>query len=63
MISWLCDVFPKGSSSEMTHALKKLRCQRRFGLTGTPLQNRLNELWCIMDWSATLIALFYANVY
>ena len=23
----------------------------RYGLTGTPLQNRLSEFWCVLDWA------------
>ena len=22
----------------------------RYGLTGTPLQNKLGEFWCVLDW-------------
>ena len=32
-------------------ALKSLRCRRRIGLTGTLLQNRYEELWCVLDWA------------
>ena len=42
----------KGLKAEVTLALKKLNCERRFGLTGTLLQNNLTELWCILDWVA-----------
>ena len=24
---------------------------KRYGLTGTPLQNRLQEFWCVLDWA------------
>ena len=40
----------QASKAEVTRALKRLRCECRFALTGTPLQNNLNELWCIADW-------------
>ena len=32
-------------------ALKSLRCRRRIGLTGTLLQNKYEELWCVLDWA------------
>uniref|UniRef100_A0A673MBE0 ERCC excision repair 6 like 2 n=1 Tax=Sinocyclocheilus rhinocerous TaxID=307959 RepID=A0A673MBE0_9TELE len=28
-----------------------MRCKVRVGLTGTILQNNLEELWCVMDWA------------
>ena len=28
-------------------------CKRRFGLTGTVMQNKLEELWNLMDWAST----------
>ncbi|ELU06400.1 hypothetical protein CAPTEDRAFT_223034 [Capitella teleta] len=40
----------KGPKADTTKMLKGLRCKRRYGLTGTPLQNRLDEFWCVMDW-------------
>lgn len=36
--------------SRLTKALKSVKCKKRFGLTGTPLQNNILELWCILDW-------------
>lgn len=30
--------------------MKELKCKVRVGLTGTILQNNLEELWCVMDW-------------
>ncbi|XP_062310171.1 DNA excision repair protein ERCC-6-like 2 [Osmerus eperlanus] len=41
----------KNPNSQITHAMKRLRCQVRVGLTGTILQNNLDELWCVMDWA------------
>ncbi|XP_019852622.1 PREDICTED: DNA excision repair protein ERCC-6-like 2 isoform X2 [Amphimedon queenslandica] len=40
----------KNPKSQVTEALLQLKCQIRFGLTGTALQNRLSELWCILNW-------------
>ncbi|XP_071374423.1 DNA excision repair protein ERCC-6-like 2 [Centroberyx affinis] len=41
----------KNPNSQITQAMKELRCQVRIGLTGTILQNNLDELWCVMDWA------------
>lgn len=41
----------KNSSSKQTQAIKRLskECPIRIALTGTPLENRLDELWSIFD--------------
>ncbi|KAF7669879.1 hypothetical protein LDENG_00100540 [Lucifuga dentata] len=41
----------KNPNSQITQAMKELSCQVRIGLTGTILQNKLEELWCVMDWA------------
>uniref|UniRef100_A0A3Q2PT13 Excision repair cross-complementation group 6-like 2 n=1 Tax=Fundulus heteroclitus TaxID=8078 RepID=A0A3Q2PT13_FUNHE len=41
----------KNPNSQITQAMKELRCKNRIGLTGTILQNNLEELWCVMDWA------------
>ncbi|XP_062854395.1 DNA excision repair protein ERCC-6-like 2 [Trichomycterus rosablanca] len=41
----------KNNKSQITQAMKELRCSVRVGLTGTILQNNLEELWCVMDWA------------
>ncbi|XP_061623791.1 DNA excision repair protein ERCC-6-like 2 isoform X2 [Phyllopteryx taeniolatus] len=41
----------KNPNSQITQAMKGLKCQIRIGLTGTILQNNLEELWCVMDWA------------
>uniref|UniRef100_UPI0037E9863E DNA excision repair protein ERCC-6-like 2 n=1 Tax=Semicossyphus pulcher TaxID=241346 RepID=UPI0037E9863E len=41
----------KNPNSQITQAMKDLRCKIRIGLTGTILQNNLEELWCVMDWA------------
>uniref|UniRef100_A0A7N6B9Q0 Excision repair cross-complementation group 6-like 2 n=1 Tax=Anabas testudineus TaxID=64144 RepID=A0A7N6B9Q0_ANATE len=41
----------KNPNSQITQAMKELRCKIRIGLTGTILQNNLEELWCVMDWA------------
>ncbi|XP_046727466.1 DNA excision repair protein ERCC-6-like 2 isoform X2 [Silurus meridionalis] len=41
----------KNIKSQITQAMKGLKCKVRVGLTGTILQNNLEELWCVMDWA------------
>ncbi|XP_023325018.1 DNA excision repair protein ERCC-6-like 2 [Eurytemora carolleeae] len=41
----------KEPTSAVTRALKSLECKRRIGLTGTALQNKYEELWCLLDWA------------
>ncbi|XP_032218750.2 DNA excision repair protein ERCC-6-like 2 isoform X2 [Nematostella vectensis] len=55
-VNWLAVVMDevhklKDPSAKNTKAAKRLKVQRRFGLTGTPLQNRWSELWCVLDWA------------
>jgi len=39
----------KNPNSKQTRAVKKLKAQSRFALTGTPVENRLGDLWSIFD--------------
>ncbi|KAI3372762.1 hypothetical protein L3Q82_023219 [Scortum barcoo] len=41
----------KNPNSQITQAMKALKCKIRIGLTGTILQNNLEELWCVLDWA------------
>ncbi|TRY86501.1 hypothetical protein DNTS_010128 [Danionella cerebrum] len=41
----------KNHKSQITRAMKAMKCKVRIGLTGTILQNNLEELWCVMDWA------------
>lgn len=41
----------KNFKAQITQAMKDLKCKVRVGLTGTILQNNLEELWCVMDWA------------
>uniref|UniRef100_A0A8C9U8S9 Excision repair cross-complementation group 6-like 2 n=1 Tax=Scleropages formosus TaxID=113540 RepID=A0A8C9U8S9_SCLFO len=41
----------KNPNSQITQAMKEMKCKVRIGLTGTILQNNLEELWCVMDWA------------
>lgn len=39
----------KNPMSQTARAAKKLQSERRLALTGTPIENRLSELWSIFD--------------
>ncbi len=39
----------KNPMSQTARSAKKLRSERRLALTGTPIENRLSELWSIFD--------------
>jgi non-specific serine/threonine protein kinase len=39
----------KNPGAKQTRAAKKLNAQARFALTGTPVENRLGDLWSIFD--------------
>ncbi len=39
----------KNASAKQTLAVKKLKAGVRFALTGTPIENRLSDLWSIFD--------------
>ena len=39
----------KNPDAKQTRAAKKLKAKSRFALTGTPIENRLGDLWSIFD--------------
>ena len=39
----------KNSGTRQTRAVKELRAQGRIALTGTPIENRLSDLWSLFD--------------
>lgn len=39
----------KNPGAKQTRAVKRLAAQSRFALTGTPIENRLSDLWSIFD--------------
>lgn len=39
----------KNTSANITQTVKKIKALHRFALTGTPIENRLSELWSIFD--------------
>lgn len=43
--------FIKNPSAQVTQSVKQLRAEQRLALTGTPLENRLLDLWSIVDFA------------
>src|SRR5206468_9346693 len=41
--------FIKNPTAQVTHSVKQLKASQRLALTGTPLENRLLDLWSITD--------------
>ncbi|KAH7924359.1 hypothetical protein BV22DRAFT_517474 [Leucogyrophana mollusca] len=41
----------KNPNSKVTAAYNQFTCMRRFGLTGTTIQNSYMEMWTILDWT------------
>lgn len=41
----------KNPVSRTARALRKIPAQARFALTGTPVENRLVDLWALLDWT------------
>ena len=39
----------KNQSTQVSGAVKAINCRQRFVLTGTPIENRLSELWNLFD--------------
>jgi SNF2 family DNA or RNA helicase len=39
----------KNSAAKQTQAVRQLRAPQRVALTGTPVENRLSELWSVME--------------
>ena len=39
----------KNQSTQISKAVKRILCRQRFILTGTPIENRLSELWNLFD--------------
>jgi superfamily II DNA or RNA helicase len=42
--------FVKNPATRSARAVRKLSARQRIALTGTPVENRLSELWAILDW-------------
>lgn len=39
----------KNQATKTSRAVRRLKAQHRFALTGTPIENRLSEIWSIFD--------------
>ncbi len=53
-LSFYCCILDEGQyiknqSTQSSKAVKQIQCERRFVLTGTPIENRLSELWNLFD--------------
>jgi DNA excision repair protein ERCC-6-like 2 len=58
-IDWCCVVFDeihkiKDRTTKLYHSCCELKCLRRYGLTGTVMQNHFEELWALLDWIRTI---------
>ena len=42
--------FIKNHNTQVAHAVKEIQAASRLALTGTPVENRLSELWSIFDY-------------
>ncbi|KAJ7619521.1 RAD26-like SNF2 family DNA-dependent ATPase [Roridomyces roridus] len=42
----------KNPASQTSQAFNEFECLKRFGLTGTAIQNSYDELWVILDWTS-----------
>lgn len=41
----------KNPTAQATFAIKGMKARLRLAMTGTPVENGLSELWCIVDWA------------
>jgi hypothetical protein len=41
----------KNPTAQATSAVKGMKARLRLAMTGTPVENGLSELWCIVDWA------------
>lgn len=51
----------KNQTTKAAKAVKEINAQNRFALTGTPIENRLSELWSIFDYLMPGILGSYAS--
>ncbi|KAJ7468628.1 P-loop containing nucleoside triphosphate hydrolase protein [Mycena latifolia] len=56
-LPWSCVIVDevhtvKNPNSKTSIAYNSFNCIRRFGLTGTAIQNSYDELWTILDWTS-----------
>ncbi|MFA5206963.1 MAG: SNF2-related protein, partial [Lentisphaeria bacterium] len=53
-LDWLCVIIDEAQAiktpgTKQSRAVKALKAKRRFALTGTPVENRLDDLWSIFN--------------
>lgn len=51
----------KNAATQSAKAVKAIKARRRFALTGTPVENRLGELWSIFDYLMPEFLFSYAR--
>ena len=51
----------KNAATQSARAVKAIRARTRFALTGTPIENRLGELWSIFDYLMPGFLFTYAH--
>ena len=66
-VEWTCVVFDevhklKDRTSKVCRACCQLECQKRYGLTGTLMQNNFEELWCLLDWASAFFFFFFFHL-
>ncbi len=54
-ITFFCQIideaqYIKNHNTQVAHAVKNINADTRFALTGTPIENRVSELWSIFDY-------------
>lgn len=54
-IDFFCQIideaqYIKNHNTQVAHAVKSVNAETRFALTGTPIENRVSELWSIFDY-------------
>lgn len=42
--------YVKNPTSQVAKLIRQIPAQQRLALTGTPMENNLEELWCLFDW-------------
>ncbi|KAI9731523.1 MAG: hypothetical protein M1834_004643 [Cirrosporium novae-zelandiae] len=57
MVEWDCVIADechviKERKSETTQAMNEINALCRIGLTGTAIQNKYEELWCLLNWTS-----------
>ena len=67
-VEWTCAIFDevhklKDRNSKVCRACCQLACQKRYGLTGTMMQNNFEELWCLLDWASMFFFFLFFSLF